>query len=249
MSCEGRAWPNNRLGVSLCTHVFHKGFGRPRQRSRVKEARPLYFVSPKGGAKMRTDDKIVKLARSAKRSGIKLPFNVIADALDQDHRYMGVRIGSTYKRLVKRGQAKEAKDVADNICRADGRLAWPKMVVLIFLVQVVVGCSNRARIEGMLGERLGESLTANVQHKAEIARFTGTCDMVIVPENPFPGFLPGENGCRYDARIDRHKKVCLLSFYGEWEKDPKCDRDRARKIVANKIRLDITNVTFCKADA
>ena len=43
MSCEGRAWPNNRLGVSLCTHVFHKGFGRPRQRSRVKEARPLYF--------------------------------------------------------------------------------------------------------------------------------------------------------------------------------------------------------------
>ena len=45
MSCKGRAWPNNRLGVSLCTHVFVKGFGRPLQRSRVKEARPLYFVS------------------------------------------------------------------------------------------------------------------------------------------------------------------------------------------------------------
>ena len=43
MSCEGRAWLTNQPGVSLCTHVFHKGFGRPTQRSRVKEARPLYF--------------------------------------------------------------------------------------------------------------------------------------------------------------------------------------------------------------
>ena len=43
MSCEERAWPNNRLGVSLCIHVFPNGFGRPLQRTRVEEARPLYF--------------------------------------------------------------------------------------------------------------------------------------------------------------------------------------------------------------
>ena len=43
MSCEGRAWLTNQPGVSLCTHVFAKGFGRPPQRARVKEARPLYF--------------------------------------------------------------------------------------------------------------------------------------------------------------------------------------------------------------
>ncbi len=43
MSCEGRAWLNNQPGVSLCTHVFVSGFGRPHQRSRVKEARPLYL--------------------------------------------------------------------------------------------------------------------------------------------------------------------------------------------------------------
>ena len=29
MSCEERAWPDNRLGVSLCIHVFILGFGRP----------------------------------------------------------------------------------------------------------------------------------------------------------------------------------------------------------------------------
>ena len=45
MSCEERAWLTNQPGVSLCTHVFVKGFGRPRMRSRVKEARPLYSVS------------------------------------------------------------------------------------------------------------------------------------------------------------------------------------------------------------
>ena len=34
-------------GRVFCIHVFHKGFGRPAQRSRVKEARPLYSVSTK----------------------------------------------------------------------------------------------------------------------------------------------------------------------------------------------------------
>ena len=43
MSCEGRAWLTNQPGVSSCTHVFVSGFGRPQVRSRVKEARPLYF--------------------------------------------------------------------------------------------------------------------------------------------------------------------------------------------------------------
>ena len=43
MSCEGRAWLTNQPGVSLCIHVFHKGFGQPLLRARVKEARPLYF--------------------------------------------------------------------------------------------------------------------------------------------------------------------------------------------------------------
>ena len=45
MSCEERAWLTNQPGVSLCTHVFGNGFGRPHLRSRVKEARPLYSVS------------------------------------------------------------------------------------------------------------------------------------------------------------------------------------------------------------
>ena len=45
MSCEERAWLTNQPGVSSCTHVFVSGFGRPQLRSRVKEARPLYFVS------------------------------------------------------------------------------------------------------------------------------------------------------------------------------------------------------------
>ena len=49
MSCEGRAWLNNQPGVSLCTHVFRNGFGRPHPRTRVKEARPLYFVSKHKG--------------------------------------------------------------------------------------------------------------------------------------------------------------------------------------------------------
>ena len=49
MSCEGRAWLTNQPGVSLCTHVFAKGFGRPPQRTRVKEARPLYSVSKHKG--------------------------------------------------------------------------------------------------------------------------------------------------------------------------------------------------------
>ena len=45
MSCEERAWLTNQPGVSLCIHVFLKGFRRPLSRTRVKEARPLYFVS------------------------------------------------------------------------------------------------------------------------------------------------------------------------------------------------------------
>ena len=47
MSCEGRAWLINQPGVSLCIHVFHKGFGRPLLRARVKEARPLYSAASK----------------------------------------------------------------------------------------------------------------------------------------------------------------------------------------------------------
>ena len=45
MSCEGRAWLTDQPGVFSCIHVFHKGFGRPLLRARVKEARPLYFAS------------------------------------------------------------------------------------------------------------------------------------------------------------------------------------------------------------
>ena len=47
MSCEERAWLTNQPGVSSCTHVFVSGFGRPQLRSRVKEARPLYFAAIK----------------------------------------------------------------------------------------------------------------------------------------------------------------------------------------------------------
>ena len=95
MSCDGVRMADQSAGRVSLHPCFLVGLSTASDVNTGEGGTPALFVSPKGGAKMRTDDKIVKLARSAKRSGIKLPFNVIADALDQDHRYMGVRIGST----------------------------------------------------------------------------------------------------------------------------------------------------------
>ena len=45
MSCEGRAvWHMHVPGVSSCTHAILAGFGRPLQRARVKETRPLFCL-------------------------------------------------------------------------------------------------------------------------------------------------------------------------------------------------------------
>jgi len=45
MSCEGYAAAHACAGRVSCTHAILTGFGRPLQRARVKEARPLLFVS------------------------------------------------------------------------------------------------------------------------------------------------------------------------------------------------------------
>ena len=45
MSCEGDAAARACAGRVSCIHAILTGFGRPLQRARVKEARPLFVVS------------------------------------------------------------------------------------------------------------------------------------------------------------------------------------------------------------